>query len=985
MRLPAFTLLTSLTALATAQAATVPYRTDRELVNLATRIVRARVIDTEAVEEPSGAIRTRTRVAVLEDFTGAADPILTIVEPGGRLPDGRELWIPGAPRYVPGEEVVLCLERGPAGLRTVALAFAAFHVRPDAVAGARLERFSGVAVVGGSRAAVEAPRTLAAFRETVAAAKGVGARAVLSAADAEAHVAAGSRVVESPFTLLGGGFRWREADGDVPIVWYRNVLTPASVQGSDADAELRVALDAWTRPTDARVALAFGGERLDEGPASQAYCTAVNAGAGVITWGDPGNELPVGVLAIGGGCGTSATHVVNNTAFRSFTHGFVIMNDAAALAGYTTVPNVTRILEHEVGHAIGLGHTDGDTSNIMYPSCCHVVTPTPPAIGQDDRAGVVFIYPMPPPSCTWAISPPTASIGALGGEGTATVTTSLPSCSWTASTSVPWIIITDGTSGTGAGIVRYVVMPQFGSSASRTGTIAVTQAPAGVSVVQAADGDNDGDGLSNAWETFFGLDPAVAAGADGAAGDPDGDGVSNADEQTAGSHPRGMVKRYLAEGVSNAFFQTEIALWNPSNPTSAAVLLRVQPENGPEIVWPVTVPGIRLRTVLAPVLRALTGGTPFSTLIESNTDVVVDRTVRWDATGYGAHAETAVEAPSTTWYLAEGSTSGEFALFYLLQNPGDAAASATVRFLRPAPFPAIDRTYTLAPRSRLTIPVDAIGPELANTDVSGVVTATQPIIVERAMYLNRPGVPFVAGHGSAGVTAPATSWFLAEGATGGFFDLFLLIANPSPQAALVQVEYLLPSGGTITKQYAVAAESRFTIYVDDEQVPAGSGVRPLANTSVAARITSMNAVPIIVERAMWWPQPAWYEAHNAAGTTTTGTDWALAAGLAGGPSNAETYVLIANTSSAPGTVWIAVYYDQDALGDTKVIEVPPHSRTSVPMGATFFTAQGRRFATRVFSAGLDPIQIVVERAIYESPGGVMWSAGTAAVATRLSP
>ena len=41
------------------------------------------------------------------------------------------------------------------------------------------------------------------------------------------------------------------------------------------------------------------------------------------------------------------------------------------------------------------------------------------------------------------------------------------------------------------------------------------------------------------------------------------------------------------------------------------------------------------------------------------------------------------------------------------------------------------------------------------------------------------GQPFAAGHGSAGVTAAATSWFLAEGATGAFFDLFVLLANPT--------------------------------------------------------------------------------------------------------------------------------------------------------------------------------------------------------------
>ena len=65
--------------------------------------------------------------------------------------------------------------------------------------------------------------------------------------------------------------------------------------------------------------------------------------------------------------------------------------------------------------------------------------------------------------------------------------------------------------------------------------------------------------------------------------------------------------------------------------------------------------------------------------------------------------------------------------------------------------------------------------------MSAVITSTNgvPIVVERAMYLSTPQQPFAAGHGSAGVTAPATRWFLAEGATGPFFDMFILIGNPT--------------------------------------------------------------------------------------------------------------------------------------------------------------------------------------------------------------
>ena len=142
-------------------------------------------------------------------------------------------------------------------------------------------------------------------------------------------------------------------------------------------------------------------------------------------------------------------------------------------------------------------------------------------------------------------------------------------------------------------------------------------------------------------------------------------------------------------------------------------------------------------------------------------------------------------------------------------------------------------------------------PGLDATDVSAVLSVTSgpPIIVERAMYLNRPGQAFAAGHESAGVTAPALDWFVAEGATGDFFDMFLLLANPGTEEASVQATYLLPDGSTLDKVYDVPAASRFNIWVDAETVP-GHGLA-LADTAVSVALHVINGVPIIVERAMW--------------------------------------------------------------------------------------------------------------------------------------
>ena len=496
--------------------------------------------------------------------------------------------------------------------------------------------------------------------------------------------------------------------------------------------------------------------------------------------------------------------------------------------------------------------------------------------------------------------------------------------------------------------------------------------------------DTDDDGLPNTWEASHGLNPFLAEGDDGSLADPDGDGRTNLEESLAGTHPRGFVTRYLAEGATGAFFRTRYAIANPG--AEAAILLaRFLTDSGTIVSERLVVPARTRRTIEAASLPGLASAN-FSVVLESDAFVTIDRTMSWDASGYGSHTETALVSPASTWYLAEGSTSGDFTLFYLLQNPQPTATTATVRYLRPS-GPPIEQTLTLLPTSRTTIPVDAQAGALASTDVSAVVTASAPIIVERAMYWNRPDQPFAAGHASAGVTSPALEWFLAEGATGSFFDLFILVANPNPTPAEITAEYLLPGGGVLTKSYTVPANARFTIWVDDEQLPSGSGQKPLANVAVSTTIRSTNQTPVIVERTMWWPGPEttsafWYEAHNSPGATTTARRWALAEGEVGGANQAETYVLIANPSASSGQASVALLFE-DGTSDHRVYNLAAHSRTNVPIGNDFVTAANRRFGVVVESVGAAPVPLVVERAMYASVGGVLWSSGTNALATPI--
>src|SRR5262249_15402788 len=162
-------------------------------------------------------------------------------------------------------------------------------------------------------------------------------------------------------------------------------------------------------------------------------------------------------------------------------------------------------------------------------------------------------------------------------------------------------------------------------------------------------------------------------------------------------------------------------------------------------------------------------------------------------------------------------------------------------------------------------------------------------------------------------------WFLAEGATGDFFDLFVLIANPQNVDAAVQATFLLPNGTSIVKNYAVAANSRFNIWVDTEDAR-------LVNTAVSTIITSTNGVPLIVERSRGCPGPTaatWAEAHNSAGLTSTGKTWSLAEGEVGGSRATETFILIANRGPAD-TATVTLLYE-DGTSETKTFSLPASS------------------------------------------------------------
>jgi hypothetical protein len=427
----------------------------------------------------------------------------------------------------------------------------------------------------------------------------------------------------------------------------------------------------------------------------------------------------------------------------------------------------------------------------------------------------------------------------------------------------------------------------------------------------------------------------------------------------------------LAEGATGTFFDTDVLLANP-NTAPAPVTLDFLKEDGTTLTQTMTLQPLSRVTLLVDSISGLEN-TAVSTNVTSTTGLplIVERTMRWDATGYGAHTEKATAGPATTWYFAEGSQ-GFFQTFLLLSNPGTTPSTATVQWLLEGGT-TVTTNHDLPPTSRDTIFAGDV-PGLVDQSFGIVVTFTQPGVAERAMYFGTP--TFNGGHESAGETSPATDWFLAEGATGTFFTTFVLMANPNADPADLDITYFPASGLPVSKTQTLAGNARLTLNIAAEDPT-------LAGTSVATRVQSSQ--PIVVERAQYWPglPDTWYEAHNSFGVTQAGQKWGLAEGRVGGPNVAQTYILLANPGTEEATVTLQYLREPGSSPQTvtQTVTVAPTSRFTVPVDpfSTTPPAAGETFGAIITSTQ----PIVVERALYFDAGGVLWAAGTNATATRL--
>lgn len=439
---------------------------------------------------------------------------------------------------------------------------------------------------------------------------------------------------------------------------------------------------------------------------------------------------------------------------------------------------------------------------------------------------------------------------------------------------------------------------------------------------------------------------------------------------------------YLAEGSTGGFFDTDLSLFNP-NAVNAPVTLKFLREDGTSIVRTDTIAPMSRKTVHVDSIPGMEG-TAFSTIVvsEDRQPLAVERAMFWDKNYYGGKGAKAVDQLSSTWYFAEGVQNSFFNTFILLENPGDAAAEAELTFQLEFGEPPVVHHVALPPLSRVTVDAGTI-PAILGRSFGLTVNATQPIVAERSTYFETtPTQLWSGGHGSPGVTFPATYWTFAEGATGSFRDTFLLLGNPGDTAANITAYFTLADGRVLSYADTVPARGRLTLPLNTITTSTYTGPATPSHALADAEFSMyvVASAPIVAERAMYWhgaPGP-WADGTSAFGGNTAGLRWAFAEGRVGGPLNFHSYIrIVGGRSGFPADVRVTFVKSDGTtvLKTYSVIDFMTIDVNAIP------ELQNDSFSTIIESTNGQAIY--TERSMYWDANGVFWAGGIATAGTHL--
>ena len=385
------------------RASTFVVPTDDDLIVGARAIVRAKVLSINCQsDESSGHIFTYVRLRVREVFKGhITDGEIVIKEEGGQV-GARGSMVFGTPQFTAGENVVLYLDTWRDGsLRVYQMFLGKFLIVQDPRTGERLV----VRDAGDKNSAVLQNETLregvATSLEAFEAYRGMVRKRLrinrersqkfdetyyknspMLAVPAEYKRVSGSEL-DAQFTFLSSPPpRWFETDSGQPVVFFVN---PDGAPNPQIMDDISAAMNAWSSVPGSSIRIINGGA------AEVCYPRDSNS---IVFSNCEGQFSPTpgcaSAIALGGvSWDSSQTRVINGTTFVRAMMGHISFNPYSSCS-FGDHCSVREIATHEMGHALGLGHSRISDATMFgvahFDGRCA-------SIRQDDIDAITFVYP----------------------------------------------------------------------------------------------------------------------------------------------------------------------------------------------------------------------------------------------------------------------------------------------------------------------------------------------------------------------------------------------------------------------------------------------------------------------------------------------------------------------------------------------------------------------------------------------------------------